>query len=124
MKLWRLATWALITLLLLHGGGVVSFLHNQTHHQSQSDLATQCDHAHAHHAPQSGDDQPAPIPNPDDDNDCSICLGLSGLHFAKAPMPLQVVVVVGYVERGKTDTFSQHQRGPQRDHSARAPPIC
>jgi hypothetical protein len=124
MKCWQFTCWALVTLLLMHGGGVFSSLHNRTHHQSQRDFATQCDHAHAHHASQPGDDQPTPIPSPDHDNECSICLGLSGLHFAKAPAPTQVVVVVGYVERRERDAVSLHQLRAQRDHSARAPPIC
>ena len=123
MKTWRFASWALITLLLLHGGGVLTSLHKLSH-LTRGVQAMQCDDGHAHHAQQPSDDRPAPSPSPDDDRDCSICLGLSGLHLAQSPPPLAVALLAVVAERPVLDDAPMWQREPHRDHGARAPPIC
>ena len=123
MKTWRFASWALITLLLLHGGGVLTSLHKLSH-LTRGVQAMQCDHGHAHHAQQPSDDRPAPSPSPDDDRDCSICMGLSGLHLANAPASLPVVSLAILVDRTILEAAPMRQREPHRDHAARAPPIC
>jgi len=123
MKSWRFTCWALITLLLLYGGGVIPSLHKIAHHLPHADGIAACDHHDAQptNEPNQDDQEPMPIP---DDGGCKVCLGLCGLHLVTAPQSLPIVASAFFVESRSCARVLPCVVSELRPYGARAPPIC
>ena len=119
MRMLRITCCAMIMLLLLQGGGVVSALHKITHH-AQTQSVTSCEHGSAEHAPVP-DDGPSPEQG---DDDCSICLGLSGLHLAPVADAPRVCDTPEFVVARVVSIWTPVACREMGEHPARAPPVC
>jgi len=120
MRTIRLITWALITLMLMYGGGVFTSLHKLSHHTHPT-IFSVCP---SDHTTERGESTPTPSPIPADDDHCAICLGLSGLHLAPAPPPLPVVSLQTSAPCVVVTACTPILSRVPCVRSARAPPIC
>jgi len=120
MRFIRLTTWFLITLVLMYGGGVITNLHMLSHHTQHTEI-TVCS---SDHATERSENTPAPSPIPADNDHCPICLGLSGLHLAPAPQPLQVIGLQTTPPCRMVEACTPILSRVHCVRSARAPPIC
>ncbi len=118
MRATRYTCWTLITLLLLHGGGVLSTLHKLAHHASPTPMRL-CDHDASVPAP----DDHRRTPMPADDHHCSVCSGLGGLHLIGAPARSGIITAPVFGQPLPEPRPARPTPAPLRPCPARAPPI-
>ena len=129
MRLVRLTSWLILSLMLVHGSGMSNVLHKLSHHDSSASHSLDaklagCFHdADTSNSDQDSDPAPAPTDQPSEE-DCSICLGLTGIQLMPAAQSAAFVSIPATPFYPSIAPATAHCTQQAGDHAARAPPIC